>query len=95
MELQRAQELVDEWIRTKGGGYWNRFQILARLTEEVGELAAALQRVEGLRPRPSQADLEEEVGDVLYTLAAFANVSDIDLGNALEKVIAKYDARDA
>ena len=95
MELSELQANVDRWIRDTTGGYWDRFQILARLTEELGEVAAALQRQEGLRPRESDAELAQEVGDVLFTLAAFANVNDIRLDEAVSAVFEKYTARDA
>ena len=94
MKLDEVQQRVDEWIRTTGGGYWGRFEILARLTEELGELSAALQREQGLRPRKADVDLASEVGDVLFTLAAFANVAEVRLDDALDKVLAKYESRD-
>ncbi len=94
MELSTLQRRVDKWIR-EHGGYWDRFQILARLTEEVGEVAAVLQRQEGLRPRPVETDLEDELGDLLFTLAVLANASNVDLGRAAGRVLDKYQARDA
>ncbi len=48
MELAEVQARVDDWIR-RHGGYWDKFQILSRLTEELGEVSAALQRSSGLR----------------------------------------------
>jgi NTP pyrophosphatase (non-canonical NTP hydrolase) len=95
LNLSELQETVDGWIRHSAGGYRDKFQILARLTEELGEVASALQRQEGLRPRKVEADLAGEVGDLLFTLAAFANVTGIDLEESIGKVIDKYDARDA
>ncbi len=94
MELSTLQRRVDTWIR-EHGGYWDRFQILARLTEEVGEVAAVLQRQEGLRPRPVETDLEDELGDLLFTLAVLANASNVDLGRAAGRVLDKYQAREA
>lgn len=91
MTLELVQERVDEWIRGTGGGYWGRFEILAHLTDE---LSAALQRDQGLRPRKAEVDVASEIGDVLFTLAALANVADVRLDEAFEKVLAKYDARD-
>jgi NTP pyrophosphatase (non-canonical NTP hydrolase) len=41
MTLAELQATVDEWI-LRNGGYWDKFQILARLTEELGETASAL-----------------------------------------------------
>ena len=94
MDLPELQRSVDQWI-VQNGGYWNEFQILARLTEELGEVAGALERQAGLRPRRAEVDLELEVGDVLFTLAAFANRNNIDLDQALRRVLAKYDLRDS
>ena len=94
MKLGELQTTIDRWIRANDD-YWDQFQILARLTEELGEVAAALQRREGLRPRKVEVDLEGEVGDLLFTLAAFANVTGIDLDRSIAKTIEKYDVRDA
>jgi NTP pyrophosphatase (non-canonical NTP hydrolase) len=94
MDLDKLQEVVDKWIN-EHGGYWDKFQILARLTEELGEVASDLQRQEGLRPIRVETDLQSEVGDLLFTLAAFSNANGINLTEAIEKVIAKYDARDS
>jgi NTP pyrophosphatase (non-canonical NTP hydrolase) len=88
------QGAVDAWIPDHGG-YWDRFQILARLTEELGEVAGALQRTEGLRPRKTDVDLASEVGDVLFTLAAFANGNNLRLSECIEFVLDKYTARDS
>lgn len=94
MKLGELQTTVDRWIRANDD-YWDQFQILARLSEELGEIAAALQRREGLRPRKVEVDLEGEVGDLLFTLAAFANVTGIDLDRSITKTMEKYDVRDA
>ena len=93
LSLPEWQARVDEQIQAFGG-YWDAFQILARLMEELGEAAAALQRLEGLRPHDSAVDLEAEIGDVLYTLMAFANAREIRLDQALARVLQKYEQRD-
>ena len=75
MELAEVQARVDDWIR-RHGGYWDKFQILSRLTEELGEVSAALQRSSGLRPGvdPATANVGEEIGDLLFTLAVLAKL---------------------
>ena len=93
MDLPETQQQVDAWIRGHGG-YWDKFQILARLTEELGEVASAVQRLEGLRPRRGDVDLAGEVGDLLFTLAAFANINGLSLEDCLKQVFEKYDIRD-
>lgn len=94
MTLDQIQDQVDAWIR-EHGGYWDKFQIMARLTEETGEIASALQRQEGLRPRKEDVDLGGEVGDLLFTLAAFANVNGLKLSECLGQVLEKYQIRDS
>ena len=93
LSLADLQDRVDEQIQAFGG-YWDPFQILARLTEELGEVAAALQRSKGLRPHKTSVDLEAEVGDLLFTVMAFANVHQINLQAVLQRAMAKYEARD-
>jgi len=94
LNLTQLQEYVDSWIK-EHGGYWDKYQILARLTEELGETASALQRVDGLRPTRQEVDLESEIGDLLFTLAAFANANSIELQSAFEGVMKKYTLRDS
>jgi NTP pyrophosphatase (non-canonical NTP hydrolase) len=66
--------------------------------EEVGELARLINHLNGTKPKkpdePAQ-DLEEEVGDILYTLACFANANDLDLDRAFQKSVVKSAERDA
>ena len=93
MNLNHLQDDVDRWIR-ESGGYWSKFQILAHLTEELGEVAAALQTEAGLRPRGKDHDIAEELGDLLFTLAALANVCDVKLDEAATRVLGKYRDRD-
>lgn len=94
MKIGNVQEEVDQWIG-QIGGYWNKFQILAQLTEELGEVAAALQREEGLRPYDAESSVKEELGDLLFTLAAFANVMNINLEESFKNTLEKYRIRDA
>ena len=94
MTLRELQEKTDVWIKGNGG-YWSEFEILARMTEELGEISSDLQREKGLRPRKQKTDVAGEVGDLLFTLAVFANRKNIDLEKVSEQVFAKYQVRDA
>lgn len=94
MELQACQKAVDQWI-TAHGGYWDEFVTLARMSEELGEVSAALQRQRGYRPRKVEVDLEGEVGDLLFILASFANQQGISLAAAFDKSMTKITARDS
>ena len=71
MNLDALQEIVDQWIQGHGR-YWNKFEILARLTEDLGEIATTLQHTEGLRTGRDELNLADEIGDLLFTLAFLA-----------------------
>ena len=97
MKLSEAQEIVDGWIRQFEEGYWPPLANLARLTEEVGELAREVNHRYGSKPkRPEEAegDLEMELGDVLFVLLCLANEQKIDLEAAFRRVMEKYRIRD-
>ena len=98
MDLRDAQRRVDEWIGQFEEGYWPPLVNLARLVEEVGELARLMNHRFGpktKKPEEAEQDLAEELGDVLFVLLVLANEQKIDLGTALEEVLAKYRARDS
>jgi NTP pyrophosphatase (non-canonical NTP hydrolase) len=98
MELKEAQARVDAWIGQFEEGYWPPLANLARLTEEVGELARLLNHRYGpkkKKPGEPEQDLGEELADVLFVLLVIANEQGIDLGDALEQVLEKYRARDS
>jgi NTP pyrophosphatase (non-canonical NTP hydrolase) len=98
LEISEAQQRVDAWITRFEEGYWPPMANLARLVEEVGELARELNHQFGSKPkRPDEpdAELELEIGDVLFVLITLANSQGIDLDKAFERVLAKYEERDA
>jgi NTP pyrophosphatase (non-canonical NTP hydrolase) len=98
MELKEAQERVDAWIGRFEEGYWPPLANLARLSEEVGELARLLNHRFGpkkKKPEEPDQDLGEELADVLFVLLVIANQQGIDLGEALERVLEKYRVRDS
>lgn len=45
--IRKAQQLVDDWIRTYGVRYFSELTNMAVLTEEVGELARVISRKYG------------------------------------------------
>ena len=44
MELQKAQEIVDHWIKEHGVRYFDELTYMAQLSEEVGEVARIIAR---------------------------------------------------
>jgi len=97
LTIPDAQAAVDAWIRAHGG-YWEPLAQLARLTEEVGELAREINHIYGpKRKKPTEAAraLADEMGDLLYIVIATANTVGVDLDAALRASLTKVTARDA
>jgi NTP pyrophosphatase (non-canonical NTP hydrolase) len=98
LTLNDAQRAVDEYVGQFREGYWPPLSNLARLVEEVGELARELNHRYGHKPKkpeePEQ-DLALELADILFVLIALANEQQIDLEEAFGRVLAKYQVRDA
>ena len=73
--LMAAQGRIDEWISQFEEGYWPPLANLARLMEEVGELARLMNHRFGTKPkRPDESELEmaEELADVLFVILCMA-----------------------
>jgi len=94
MNFETLQEVVDQWIRGHGC-YRGRFEILARLTGDLAEAASMLQHAEGLRSGRNNPDLADGIGDLLFTLAAFANVNGLRPGDCVTGVMEKYQTSDS
>jgi NTP pyrophosphatase (non-canonical NTP hydrolase) len=97
MTLADAQAAVDAWISRFEEGYWPPLANLARLIEEVGELAREINHRYGSKPKKPEepdADLALELGDILFVLIALANEQGVDMTDAFERVLAKYGGRD-
>lgn len=97
MEIKKAQQLVDEWIKQNGVRYFNELTNMAMLTEEVGELARIIARRYGeqsFKESDKNYDLGDEMADVLWVLICLANQTGVDLTEALENNIEKKSTRD-
>ena len=95
LTLPAAQRAVDASIAALGG-YWPPLANLARLFEECGELARAVNQTHGpkpLKPGEAAATLDEELGDVLYITLVLANSLDLDAGAALAGALARATQR--
>lgn len=93
--VREAQRQVDATILALGG-YWPPLANLARLFEECGELARAINQAHGpkrIKAGEEQAAIGEELGDVLYVALALANGLGIDAEEALRAAIERARAR--
>ena len=96
--LEKLQQEVDFYINSFKEGYFPPMELVARLTEELGELSREVQHVYGMKKKKSSEaikSLEEETGDLLFVLICFANSQGISLEKALSTVIDKFKERDA
>jgi NTP pyrophosphatase (non-canonical NTP hydrolase) len=93
--VREAQSEVDASIQALGG-YWPPLANLARLFEECGELARAVNQAHGpkrVKPGETPAAMQEELGDVLYVLLVLANSLDVDAQTALQGALARAHER--
>jgi NTP pyrophosphatase (non-canonical NTP hydrolase) len=96
MEIEKAQSIVDLWIKEHGLRYFNELTNMAILTEEVGELARIMARKYGEQSfkEGENCDLGEEMTDVLWVLICLANQTSVDLTASFEKSLKKKTDRD-
>lgn len=97
MALKSIQKQVDDWVSQYKLGYFKPLEILARLTEEVGEMAREVNHMFGpkkKKPSEDTNDLGDEMADIIFTLCCMANSLGIDLDKSFKRVMDKYNGRD-
>lgn len=95
--MKQMQTEVHEYISQFKEGYFSPLAMLARMTEELGELAREINHHYGEKPKKESEKpktIEEELGDVLFVLICFANSLNIDLTKAFDLVMNKFNKRD-
>ncbi|MGN7468973.1 nucleotide pyrophosphohydrolase [Brevibacillus sp. SAFN-007a] len=95
--MQDMQQEVDRYISQFKEGYFSPLSMLARMTEEVGELAREINHYYGEKPKKkdeAEKTVEEELGDVLFIVICFANSLGIDLQEAFDRIMHKFNTRD-
>lgn len=96
-DMKDMQQRVDDYIGQFKVGYFSPLGLMARLTEETGELAREINHYYGEKQKKSSEDIktvEEELGDVLFVIISMANSLDIDLSEAFSYVMDKFETRD-
>jgi NTP pyrophosphatase (non-canonical NTP hydrolase) len=95
--LQDIQREVDAHIGQFREGYFPPLTLLARMTEELGELAREVTHAYGekqKKPDEPPSDIALELGDLLFVMACLANSLQIDLESAHDRVLDKFRTRD-
>jgi NTP pyrophosphatase (non-canonical NTP hydrolase) len=98
VSLRETQQVVDRWIGQYKEGYFSPLTNLARLTEEVGELAREVNHRFGektKKPTEPEGSLAAELADILFVLVCIANSQGIDLDQAFAAMMQKLNTRDA
>lgn len=96
LNISKAQQLVDEWIKTYGVRYFSELTNMACLTEEVGELARVMARTYGDQSfkEGENRNLSDEMADVLWVLLCLANQTGVNLTEAFLQNLKKKTKRD-
>ena len=95
--MKDMQKEVDAYIGQFKEGYFSPLAMMARLTEEMGELAREVNHYYGEKPKKTtekERSIEEELGDVLFVMICMANSLNIDLEAAHNIVMNKFNTRD-
>ncbi|MBA3345082.1 MAG: nucleotide pyrophosphohydrolase [Gemmatimonadales bacterium] len=97
MTLGEAQRRVDAWIGQFEEGYFHPLTNMARLSEEVGELAREVNHRFGQKTKKKdepEGDLAMEMADILFVVICMANREGIDLQTAFDRMMEKVEGRD-
>jgi len=97
VSLSEPQRRVHAWISQYEEGYFHPLTNLARLTEEVGELAREINHRFGQKTKKKDepdGDLAMELADILFVVICIANRENIDLQAAFERMMEKVESRD-
>lgn len=95
--MNQLQKEVDQYISQFKEGYFSPLAMVARLTEELGELAREVNHYHGEKPKKhteKENTIEEELGDLLFVVICLANSLDISLEEAHNTVMHKFNTRD-
>jgi len=95
--MEEMQKEVDQYIGQFKAGYFSPLANLARLTEEVGELAREINHVYGEKKKKDTEEentIKAELGDNLFVLLCIANSLDIDMTESFNETMHKFNIRD-
>lgn len=96
-DLRLMQKRVDHFISQFEEGYFSPLAMMARMTEELGELAREVNHYYGEKTKKSSEKeklIEEELGDLFFVIMTFANSLNIDLSESFDMSMSKIEQRD-
>ncbi len=89
-----VRQRIAAFERATYGAEWTTTDLVSGLMTDVGDLAAAIQRVQGRRPEratPPMEELQHELGDCLWVLMVLADRFDVDLDAAFVSTMTSID----
>lgn len=95
--IEDLQSEVDNYIGQFKEGYFSPMELMARMTEELGELSREVMHEFGPKKKKAserEGSIQDEMGDMLFVLICMANSLDIDLQEAHDRVMEKFNSRD-
>ncbi len=95
--ITQIQKDVDDWAQQFEKPYFSPLSMVATMTEECGEVARVMNHLYGDKNKKdgeTMIDLEEELGDLLFTIICIANDQNISLAKAHERKLEKIYGRD-
>lgn len=96
-DLESIQKEVDEWASQFEKPYFSPLSMMATICEESGEVARVINCLYGdknAKEGEGLKKLEEELGDLLFTIICMANAHNISLNEAFERKMQKAYGRD-
>jgi NTP pyrophosphatase (non-canonical NTP hydrolase) len=97
LTIQEMQDIVDHYIGQFKEGYFSPLAMMARLSEEVGELAREINHYYGEKPKKKDEEensVDIELADCMFILICFANSLGINLEQAFYAMMHKFNTRD-
>jgi len=97
MSLGEIQKKTDEFMSQFKEGYWTPMEMLAAMVEEMGEVAREVNHLYGPKKKKDSEEtkeLAEELGCLVFSICCMANALGIDLDEAFEKTVEKFNRRD-
>jgi len=97
LTIEEVQKRVDDYISQYKEGYFSPLALMARLTEEVGELAREVNHDHGEKPKKVTEEantIEDELGDIIFVITCIANSLQIDLSDSFNRSMTKFETRD-
>lgn len=96
LTFSEASRRVHDFISQFEEGYFPPLLMLARLTEETGEIARVLSHQNGKKPKPGEevGDLEMELADLLFVVICLANERGLSLERGFTRMLDKIERRD-